>query len=106
MNEWPLPNSVLVIDNASIHKVACICDLVEECGTCLLYLPSYLPDLNPIELAFSTIKAWLCANCDCVNQEMEVEDGSVYNALWDAVYSVTPEDTKGWYKHCRYTVPV
>ncbi|KAH9973656.1 hypothetical protein BJV77DRAFT_936048, partial [Russula vinacea] len=32
MNEWPLPNSVLVIDNASIHKVAGICEMVEERG--------------------------------------------------------------------------
>jgi DDE superfamily endonuclease len=32
MNEWPLPNSVLVIDNASIHKVASIREMVEECG--------------------------------------------------------------------------
>ena len=106
MNEWPLPNSVLVIDNASIHKVARIRELVEERGTRLLYLPTYSPDFNPIESAFSTIKAWLRANRDRVNREMEAEDGSVYNALWDAVYSVTPEDAKGWYKHCGYTVPV
>ncbi|KAI0252454.1 hypothetical protein BJV78DRAFT_1095849, partial [Lactifluus subvellereus] len=31
MNEWPLPNSVLVINNASIHKVTGIRKLVEEC---------------------------------------------------------------------------
>ena len=57
MNQWPLPNSVLVIDNASIHKVANICEMVEKHGVCLLYLPMYLPDFNLIELAFSTIKA-------------------------------------------------
>jgi transposase len=33
MNEWPLPNSVLVIDNASIHKVAGIREMVEGRGT-------------------------------------------------------------------------
>ena len=59
MNEFPLPNSVLVIDNTSIHKVDGIQDLVEDRGTRLLYLPSYSPDFNPIELAFSTIKQWL-----------------------------------------------
>jgi hypothetical protein len=59
MNKWPLPNSVLVVNNMSIHKVAGIHEMVEEHGARLLYLPAYSPDFNPIELAFSTIKAWL-----------------------------------------------
>ncbi len=104
MNEWPLPNSVLVIDNASIHKVAGIREMVEERGMRLLYLPAYSPDLNPIELAFLTIKAWLHANRDRVNQELESENGVVYNALWEAVHSVTAEHAKGWYAHCGYNV--
>ena len=99
MNEWPLPNSVLVVDNASIHKVAGIRELVEEHGARLLYLPSYSPDLNPIELAFSSIKAWLRANQDHLNQNLA---GSVYDALWQAVHSISAESAKGWYKHCGY----
>ena len=102
MNKWPLPNSVLVVDNASIHKVAGIRELVEGHGMRLMFLPSYSPDLNPIELAFSSIKAWLHANRDHVNQEMESETGTVYNALWQAVHSVTPDKARGWYKHCGY----
>jgi hypothetical protein len=100
MNKWPLPNSVLVVNNASIHKVAGIREMVEEHGARLLYLPAYSPNFNPIKLAFSTIKAWLHKNCDYMNQEMESEDGTVYNALWEAVYSVTVGDAKGWYAHC------
>src|ERR1700677_2373044 len=99
MNKWPLPNSVLVVDNASIHKVAGIQELVEERGAHLLYLPSYSPDLNPIELAFSSIKAWLRANRDHLNQNLA---GSVYDALWQAVHSISAESAKGWYKHCGY----
>lgn len=104
MNKWPLPNSVLVIDNATIHKVAGIREMVEERGARLLYLPAYSPDFNPIDLAFSTIKSWLHTNRDRVDQEFESKDGSVYNAFWEAVYSVTGEDAKGWYKQCGYTV--
>lgn len=103
MNEWPLPHSVLVIDNASIHKVAGIREMIEERGVRLLYLPAYSPDFNPIELAFSAIKAWLRANRDRMNQQLELEDGTVYNVLWEAVHSVTTEDAKGWYAHCGYT---
>ena len=106
MNEWPLPNSVLVIDNASIHKVAGIREMVEERGARLLYLPAYSPDFNPIELAFSTIKTWLRTNRDRVNQELEAGDGTVYNVFWEAVYSVTAEHAKGWYSHCGYNVPI
>jgi DDE superfamily endonuclease len=102
MNRWPLPNSVLVVDNASIHKVAGIRELVEESGMRLLYLPAYSPDLNPIELAFSTIKGWLRANRDQVNREVELEDGVVYNVFWEAVYSVTAGHARGWFKHCGY----
>ena len=102
MNKWLLPNSVLVVNNASIHKVAGIRKLVEEHGMRLMFLPSYSPDLNPIELSFSSIKVWLCANRDQVNWEMESKNGTVYNALWQAVHSVTPEKAWGWYKHCGY----
>ena len=55
MNEFPLPNSVLVIDNASIHKVDGIQELVEGRGARLTYLPAYSPDFNPIELAFVSV---------------------------------------------------
>jgi DDE superfamily endonuclease len=102
MNKWPLPNSVLVVDNASIHKVAGIRELVEEYGARLLFLPPYSPDFNPIELAFSTIKTWLRMNRDRVNQGIELEDGTVYNLFWEAVHSVTEEHAKGWFKHCGY----
>jgi hypothetical protein len=105
MNKWPLPNSVLVVDNASIQKVAGIRELVEERGMRLMILPSYSPDLNPIELTFSSIKAWVNANRDHVNQEMADEDGTVNNVLRQAVYSVTPEEAQDWYKHCGYQHP-
>ncbi len=102
MNKWLLPNLVLVIDNAAIHKVAGICELVEGHGMCLIYLPSYSPDLNPIELVFSSIKAWLRANHACVNVDLKTGNGNVYDAFWEAIHSVTVDDAKGWYNHCGY----
>ena len=102
MNKWPLPYSVLVVDNASIHKVEGIREMVEEHGTRLLYLPAYSPDLNPIELAFSNIKAWLRAHRDRINIELDLDDGNIYDAFWAAVYLVTGEQARGWYKHSGY----
>ena len=50
---------ILVIDNVAFHKVAGVREAIEARGARLLYLPAYSPDLNPIEKAFSKLKAFL-----------------------------------------------
>ena len=47
---------VVVMDNLSAHKGERVRELIEERGCELIYLPSYSPDFNPIEEAFSKIK--------------------------------------------------
>ena len=101
MNEWLLPNLVLVIDNVAIHKVEGIHKMVEEHGSWLLYLPAYSPDYNLIENTFSSIKSWLCSNHNHVNLELDSVDGTVYDIFWEAIHSITADDSMGWYKHCR-----
>jgi transposase len=49
----------VVMDNLPAHKVAGVEEAIEEAGATLLYLPPYSPDLNPIEPAFSRLKAHL-----------------------------------------------
>ncbi len=48
---------VIVADNLSAHKRDSIRRAIERRGAWLLFLPSYSPDFNPIELAFSKFKA-------------------------------------------------
>ena len=103
MNKWPLPKSVLVINNTSIHNVAGIREAVEEHGAHILFLPSYSPDLNPIGMVFSTIKAWFQRYCERVDEGLQSEDGEVYDIFWEAVQSITVGDAKRWYRHCGYT---
>ena len=43
------PNSVIVMDNASIHHVDGVSQLILQTGALLHYLPPYSPDLNPVE---------------------------------------------------------
>ncbi len=50
---------IVVMDNLPVHKVAGVAEAIEAVGATLLYLPPYSPDLNPIELAFSKLKAHL-----------------------------------------------
>ena len=52
---------VVVVDNLSAHKVAGVAKAIRAVGASVLYLPPYSPDLNPIEQAFSKLKALLRA---------------------------------------------
>lgn len=53
------PGDVVVMDNLPAHKVAGVRQAIETAGARLLYLPPYSPDFNPIEMAFSKLKALL-----------------------------------------------
>ena len=53
------PRSVVVLDNLSTHKSSRAADALKERQCWFLFLPSYSPDLNPIEMAFSKLKAHL-----------------------------------------------
>ena len=69
----------------------------------ILFLPAYSPDLNPIEEAFSTIKAWIRRNRDRVHAEMTGAPFSrPHRVILEAVYSVTPEMAYHWYRHAGY----
>lgn len=50
---------IVVMDNLRAHKVAGVKEAIEAAGAELRYLPKYSPDLNPIEMAFSKLKAYL-----------------------------------------------
>jgi transposase len=48
---------IVIMDNLPTHKVAGVVEAIETVGASVLYLPSYSPDLNPIEQFFSKLKA-------------------------------------------------
>lgn len=56
------PRSVLVMDNASVHHVERIEEIITGVGAKILYLPPYSPDLMPLEEVFSKVKSVLKAN--------------------------------------------
>ncbi len=53
------PGDVVIMDNLGSHKKPGIRAAIEAAGASLLYLPPYSPDFNPIENAFSKLKALL-----------------------------------------------
>lgn len=122
MNPYPGPNSVIVMDNCSVHRVPGIremiegrCvkftrDLYESPMTCcsgmrLEYLPAYSPDFNPIENAFSSIKAQIRTSPREAQFLLDKRKDSIPEAkrlLYEYVWTVTPQKARGWFKHCGY----
>ena len=50
---------IVILDNLSAHKAPGIREAIEAVGATLRYLPQYSPDLNPIEMFHSQLKAFL-----------------------------------------------
>jgi len=50
---------VVILDNLAAHKSPAAEKAIREQGAWMLFLPPYSPDLNPIEKAFSKLKAHL-----------------------------------------------
>jgi transposase len=86
---------VVVLDGLGAHRTEKVRELVEERGADLVFLPSYSPDLNPIEVAFSKIKA-------LVRKEGARVREALVEAIGRALAAVTPEDAAGWFAHAGY----
>ena len=87
----------IVMDNLSAHKGERVRELVEARGCEVLFLPPYSPDFSPIEEAFSKLKA-LLRRAQARTKETLVA------AIGLALDAITPEDARGWFGHCGYTV--
>jgi len=122
MQPFLASNSVIIMDNARIHKDPDMIDMVyAQCvgqyslfysnvlylpfrGMQVMFLPPYSPDYNPIELAFSVIKAFVyCAGIlQCEDVDQGFDDTYVYLHILDTTFSVTPDNALGSFHHCGY----
>lgn len=83
------------MDNLPAHKASGIREAIEITGATLRYLPPYSPDFNPIENAFSKLKAMLRARAE-----------RTINTVWTAVGEVidlfTPDERANDFAACGY----
>jgi transposase len=57
MNLFPAPNSIVIMNNATVNHGGRIAEICDAANVLLIYLPPYLPDLNPIEKVFLVLKS-------------------------------------------------
>ena len=84
------PGDIVIMDNLPAHKPAAVRQAIEAAGARLRFLPPYSPDFNPIEMAFSKLKAFLKKIA-----ARTIED------LWDAIGrgidTFTPQECQNYF---------
>jgi transposase len=86
---------IVVLDNLPPHKSPRVDALVEAVGARVMRLPPYSPDFNPIEMAISKMKS-------LVRKRARRTIDTLYDALGEAVLSITPQDARNYIQHCKY----
>lgn len=89
------PDAVLVMDNLSAHKAKAVRQLLDRSEFRYRYLPSYSPDLNPIEPAWAKMKSRL--------REIAARTAdALHEALAPALDAITPQDAQGFFRYAGY----
>ena len=94
-----VPGRVVVLDNLSPHKSPEVRRLVESAGATLLLLPPYSPDYNPIEQAISKVKTVL-------RKLARRTVDALFDAIGEALASVTHDDARNYIAHCGYAATI
>ena len=86
------PGEVVVLDNCRIHHQPAVRQAVRSAGCQVRYLPSYSPDLNPIEKLWSKVKATMRGAAARSIEELRA-------ILPSAFAAVTASEIAGWINH-------
>lgn len=89
------PGDVVVMDNLPAHKVSGVREAIEAAGASLLYLPPYSPDFNPIEMAFSKLKAFLRRTAARTIDQL-------WKAVAEAIETFTPDECRNYFAAAGY----
>jgi transposase len=90
-----VPGDMVILDNLSSHKGDEVRRMIEARGAQRIFLPPYSPDLNPIELAFSKLKALLRKAA-----ERSIDD--LWWRIGEILDHVTPEECRNYLRHAGY----
>ncbi|GBQ92688.1 hypothetical protein GCM10007866_14310 [Gluconobacter albidus] len=89
------PGDIVIMDNLGSHKGFGVQAAIEAAGATVRYLPPYSPDFNPIEKAFSKLKAHLRKAAERTR-----------DALWDRIGTlidqITPTECANFFTAAGY----
>ena len=91
------PGDIVIMDNLSPHKNEQTVVLIAAAGATARFLPAYSPDLNPIEMMWSKIKALLRATEARTPEDLQ-------RAIAQALQRVSPQDAAHWFAACGYSI--
>jgi transposase len=86
---------IVMMDNLPAHKAAGVRKAIEARGATLRYLPKYSPDLNPIEMPFSALKAFLRKAAERTIPRLRRRIGSFAHHL-------KPDKASNYFRHAGY----
>ena len=89
------PGDIVIMDNLPAHKPIAVRQAIEKAGARLRFLPPYSPDFNPIEMAFSKLKASLKAAACRTIDELWVKIGS-------AIDTISPRECENYFTAAGY----
>jgi transposase len=89
------PGDTVLMDNVAVHKVAGVKEAIEAAGATLTYIPAYSPDLNPIEPAFSKLKAHL-------RKAAEETIPNLIHRIGCVVTEFTAQECANFFRHAGY----
>jgi len=89
------PGDIVILDNLAAHKSAKAQAILKEKEAWMLFLPPYSPDLNPIEMAFSKLKAHLKAAAMRTFDELLNKIGDICNMF-------SPKECFNYFKKANY----
>ena len=73
---------IVILDSLAVHQSARAAHSLKERSAWFLFLPPYSPDLNPIEMAFAKLKAYL-----------RTAAARTFDALWQAIGNICSPKT-------------
>lgn len=91
------PGQIVVLDNLSVHKSARARELIEAVGAELWFLPTYSPDFNPIEQAFSKLKHQLRQAAADTQETVQAET----RRLWP---TITAANARAYFINAGYNL--
>lgn len=88
-------NDIVMIDNLPAHKAAGVREAIEARGATLRFLPKYSPDLNPIEMSFSRLKA-------CLRKAGERTIPRLRRRIGSFARNLTAREAANYFRHAGY----